>query len=123
MQGRPAAECIHFARANIRQASQVCRGADLSRLQLALNLLESAAVEMRKAEADVRSGHPGDRDALCRETAQLKREVSAIMRMIDGCAAVCRGLSVRLGCTPLSYTPEGRAVPASAPLAACQLQG
>ncbi len=123
MQGRPAAERIRFARATISQASQVCRGADLSHLQLALDLLESAVSEMREAEAAVRSGHAGDRAALCRETAQLKREVSGIMRVIDGCAALCRGLSLRLGCAPLSYTPQGRAMSVSPSRAACQVQG
>ena len=123
MLGRPAAESVRIARASIRQASQLCRGADLDRLQRALDFLESAAAGMREAEAQVRSGPPADAAGICREAALLKRDVAGMIRAIDSCAALCRGISVRLGCAPLSYTPQGRAVPASPSVAACQMQG
>jgi len=122
MQRRPASDCVRMARANIRLATQVCGAADMPRLQRALRLLETAAAEMRQAEAEVRSGILVDPRGLRRETALLKREIAAMMRVIDGCAALRRGLCAWLGCTGLTYTPQGRAVAAPPSSAACEMQ-
>jgi hypothetical protein len=124
MQQGPAFEHIRTARANIRLASQICGGAaDLARLQRALQLLEASATEMRLAEAAVRSGATGKPAELRREITQMKREIACTVRVIDGCASLHRGLSVRLGCTALTYTPQGRAVAPSHSAAACEMQG
>lgn len=123
MQRRPASDCVGIARANIRLATQICGTADLARLQQALDLLEAAATQMRQAEAEARSRMPKDPAGLRLETALLKREIAGMMRVIDGCAALRRGLCVRLGCTALTYTPQGRAVAAPPSAAACEMQG
>jgi hypothetical protein len=123
MQPRPASEHIRIARANVGLATQVCGAAYKTAVERAFNLLETAAAEMREAEAEVRSGLPIDSAELRRETALLKREIAVMMRVIDGCAALCRGLSMRLGCTALAYTPQGRPVAARPSSAACELQG
>jgi|SRR5271157_6357564 len=123
MQQRPASENIRIARANVRLATQICGTADMTALERAFNLLETAAVEMRQAETAIRSGLPNDPAGLCRETALFKREIAVLMRAIDGCAALCRGLSIRLGCTALAYTPQGRAVAAPPSCTARELRG
>jgi hypothetical protein len=92
-------------------------------LERALKLLEATAADMRQAEAEVRSESPDDPTEMRREIALLKREIAGMMRVVDGCAALCRGLSIRLGCTTLAYTPQGRTVTAPAVSAACELQG
>jgi hypothetical protein len=120
---RPASEHIRIARANVRLATQICGAADMTVLERAFNLLETAAAEMRQAEAEIRSGLPNDPAGLCREAALLKREVAVLMRAIDGCAALCRGLSLRLGCTALAYTPQGREVAAPPSCTARELRG
>jgi hypothetical protein len=150
MQRRPASDCVRIARANIRLAAKACEAADMACLQQALDFLETAATEMRQAEAEVQGGKSTDtagplagrhiasgaaaslkREAtraeratedLRRETALLKREVAGLMCVIDASAALCRGLSVRLGCTAPAYTSEGCAVSAPAPAAACEMQ-
>jgi hypothetical protein len=123
MQRRTAFDCVRVARANVRRAAQVCAAADRESLQGALHLLEGAAAGMYQAEAEVRSGMPSDPAPLRREIAMLKRETSGMMRVIDGCAAVCRGLAVRRGCTAPGYTSQGRAAAAPSAGAACEIQG
>src|SRR5580658_2262419 len=102
---------MRTARANIRRAIQICGTADLTRLQSALNLLQATVSEMHRAEAAVQSVKLNQRAELWREAALLKREVGCMMRVVDGCAALHRGLAVRLGCTgtadsPQSYSPQ-----------------
>jgi hypothetical protein len=123
MRGQPVCERLRVARTNIRLASQSCTAPDLASLQRAIHLLETAADAMRQVEREVRSAAPPDSSALWREAAMLKREVAGMMRVIDGCAALWRGLSVRLGCTALTYTPRGHAIAASPSAAACEMQG
>jgi hypothetical protein len=121
---RPAAsECVRVARESISLAVQACGVADAAHLRRALGFLETAVTDVRRAEAEVRSAMPGDPARLRRETALLKRQVAIMLRVIDGCAALRRGLSVRLGCTAPSYTPQGRPVAAPPPAAACEMHG
>jgi len=115
--------CVQNARANVRLATQVCGTADMASLERTLNLLETTDAVLRQAEAGVRSGSPHDPAGLRRETVLLKREIAGMLRVIDGCAAVCRSLSMRLGGTALEYTPQGRVVAAPPSSAACELQG
>ena len=127
MQPKPASAHMRIARANIRRVTQSCRTADLTGLQRALELLQSTLSEMHLAEDAVCRAKLYERSELRREAALLKREVACLMRVIDGCAALHRGLSVRLGCTPLtyspqSYSPQGRSVAAPA-AAAYEMQG
>ncbi len=123
MQKRPAPECVRIARANVRLATQICGAADMASLERALNLLEATASAMRQAEAEVRSGSPNDPGGLRRETGLLKREIAGMLRVMDGCAAVCRSLSMRRGCTALEYTAQGRAALAPSFFAASGLRG
>jgi hypothetical protein len=123
MQRRTASDRVRAARANIRLAAQTCGTADIASLQRSLNLLEIAALEMRRAETDVHSGMLKDTGELQLEIAKLKREIAGLMRVIDGCAALCRGLSVRLGGTAVAYTPQGRPVASPPAGAACELRG
>ena len=129
----PASGHIRTARANIRLAAQMCGTADLNRLQQALELLQTTASEMQLAETGVRSGLVSDRgevqreeiqrEEVQRETALLRREVACLMRVIDGCAALNRGLGMRLGCTALTYTPGGYAGSTPFSTSACEMQG
>jgi len=121
MQGQ-ASEHMRNARANIRMATRTCGGADLSRLRRILELLQATAGEMHLAEGALRSGTSNDPVELRREATMLKRETACLLRAIDGCAALHRGLSVRLGCSPLTYTPYGRSA-APVVAAACEMQG
>src|ERR1017187_6953097 len=88
MQRRTASDRVRAARANIRLAAQTCGTADIASLQRSLNLLEIAALEMRRAETDVHSGMLKDTGELQRGIAKLKREIAGLMRVIDGCAAL-----------------------------------
>jgi len=122
MRRGPASGHIRAARANLQLATQICGRADLARLQRALNLLETTASEMRLAEAAVRSGISNERGELRREAELMKREVACLVRVVDGCAALYRGRSIRLGCTALTYTPQGRAATAPLSVAAFEMQ-
>jgi hypothetical protein len=92
-------------------------------MERVFRLLETAVAEMRHAEAEVRSAMPTDRVELDREIALLKREIACVMRVIDGCAALYRGLAVRLGVASPSYTRMGNSVTPSPFATACELQG
>ena len=122
---QPESACGHIStvRTNIRLATQLCGSADLTDLQRALNLLEATRSEMHRAEAAVRSGKLNRRADLQRESALLKRELACLMRVIDGCAALHRGLGIRLGCSSLSYSPQGPSLAALPAAAACEMQG
>lgn len=123
MPPRSAFDSVRIARANVRLAAQVCATAVLDDLQRAIDLLETSAVAMRQAEADLRARKPANPAELRRETSLLKREIASLLRVIDGCAALCRSLSLRLGCTGAAYTPQGREAAAPPSSAACGLQG
>jgi hypothetical protein len=92
-------------------------------LEQTLRLLEAAAAAMRQAEMEVRAGMLSDPAGLRRETVLLKREIAVMLRVVDGCAALCRGYSMRLGSRALAYTPQGRAIAARPSASACELQG
>jgi hypothetical protein len=116
---------IRAARANVRLATAICGTADIRGLQDILILLEGAAAEMSLAEAAVRDGMVDEGDSLRQETLLLKREIVRMVSVVDGCAALHRGLAVRLGCASLTYTPRG-VVDAAAPIsaiAAYEMQG
>ena len=133
MQPSLASGHIRTARATIRLATQICGAADLTALQRALNLLQTTVPEMRLAEAALRAANLNERVEVQREAALLKREVACLMRVIDGCAALYRGLGIRLGCSGLSYSPQSyscqsyscrpRSLAAPAGEAACEMQG
>jgi len=113
---------VRAARVALRQAIQTCGSADLAGLQRAVRLLETVAGEMQFAEAAVQSSSPGDPAGLRLETSQLKTEVAWALRVIDGCAALHRGLSIRLVGSTSGYTAQGHAVAASS-AASCEMQG
>jgi hypothetical protein len=122
MPRRDASDCVRIARANISLVTRTFAAADMTYLRHALDLLETAVTEMRQAEAEVRAGMPRDPAKLRRETVLLKREIAGMMRVLDGCAALRRGLSVRLGCTAVAYTPQGREVVALPYAAASEMK-
>jgi len=123
MQRTPAADSVRIARENISLAIQACGVADTAHLRRAISFLETAVTDVRRAEAEVLSATPPDPAKLRRETILLKRQVAIMMRVIDGCAALRRGLSVRLGCTAPAYTSQGRPAGAPPPVSACEMQG
>jgi hypothetical protein len=123
VQPKPALGHMRAARRSVRSAIQICGTADLTELRRALDLLTATATEMRLAEAAILTDKPGEPGELRREAALLKREVACLMRVIDGCAALHRGLSIRLGCTALTYSPQGRTIENSSTAAACEMQG
>ena len=118
-----ASEHIGAARAKLQLATQLCGAADLAVLQRILGLLEATRSDMHLAEDAVRSGAFLDRLELQREAAVLKRDIACMMRVVDGCAALHRGLSVQLGGTASAYTAQGRQIPAEHSTAACEMQG
>jgi hypothetical protein len=118
-----ASEHIGAARAKLQLAIQLSGAADLAVLQHILDLMEATKSEMYLAEAAIRQGAPDERTQLRREAALLQREIGSMMRVVDGCAALHRGLSVQFGATSSSYTSQGRPVPAALISAACEMQG
>jgi len=122
MRRRPS-DCVRTARANLRLAAQTCGGADANGMQRAFNLLEATVAEMSHAEMEISGGTPVDCAELHREISLLKREIAVTMRVIDGCAALYRGLSMRLGLTSLEYTPTAGSVTPPPKSPACELQG
>lgn len=122
MRHRLASEHIVAARVNIRQATQICGAANAARLQRVLEFLKASAMEMRQAEAAVRAGLLSETEVR-RENALLQREIACMMRAMDGCAALQRSRAVRLGCAPLTYSPQGRLVTTSPSTTACEMQG
>jgi hypothetical protein len=123
MQTLTASDRIHNARACVLAATDACKTADLIQLERAIHLLDSAVREIGEAEAEVRSARPKDAAQLRSETALMKREIVIMVRVIDGCSAVCRSLSLRHGDTAVCYTPQGRAVAPVPSVTACELQG
>lgn len=123
MARRSASDCVRTARANVRLAAQTCGAADMDALRRSIDLLETGAAAMREAEAEVHAGMTDNPAELGAETSELKREIASLLRVVDGCAALCRGLSVRFGCTGSAYTPLGSAVAAPPRSTACELQG
>ncbi|MGA2648591.1 MAG: hypothetical protein ABSF15_28240 [Candidatus Sulfotelmatobacter sp.] len=122
MRRRPS-DCVRAARASLRLSAQICGGADINELHRAFQLLETSVTEMRQADAEVRHGIPDDCAELRREIALLKREIAGTMRVADGCAALYRGASMRLGLTSLTYAPKGNSVAPPPSTGACELQG
>ena len=123
MQPPAAFNCVRISRENISLAIQACGAADTAHLQRAVSFLENAVAEVRQAEAQVRANTPSNCATLRRETILLKRQIAIMMRVIDGCASLRRGLSVRLGSTAPAYTPQGRPAAAPPQAAACEMQG
>jgi hypothetical protein len=120
---RPAAiDCVRAARENISLAIQACGAADAAHLRRSIGFLETAVTDMRRAEAQVGASTPSDSAKLGREVILLKRQIAIMMRVIDGCASLRRGLSVRLGCAASAYTRQGRPAEAPSPAAACEMQ-
>ena len=117
--------CLHVRNAleTVRQAIQIFGSSDLPGLERAIGLLEAAADQMHQAEAAVRSADGNHAAELRRETVELKSQVACAMRVIDGCAALHRGLAIRLRGANLSYTAQGYAVAASHSRSACETQG
>jgi len=114
---------VRNARACILAAAHACTAPDLVQLERALHLLESAAAEIRDAETAHRGATPADTAELKKQITLMKRELAALMRVIDGCAAICRGLSVRRGGTSLAYTAQGRELATLRSQTACELHG
>ena len=117
-----ATDRIRSARANLRAALGNCGKTEPRALERVLQLLQQAAGEMRLAEAEIRAGRTAGIVEIRRESAALKREIACMMRAIDGCAALYRGLSVRLEGAPLAYTCQGRTIPPR-PAATCEMRG
>ena len=105
--GRAVYDGIRLARRNIGLATRICGGTDTGDMQRIVHLLEAAVCAIRQAEAEARSGPVNNSGELRREVMLLKREVACMMRAIDGCSALYRGISVRLGRTTPSYAPPG----------------
>ncbi|SPE23318.1 hypothetical protein SBA3_1010033 [Candidatus Sulfopaludibacter sp. SbA3] len=118
-----AYESIRGARANIHLAAQICAAADFASLRQSIDLLEAAADAVRQAEDEVRAGVPRDPAEIRRQILLLKQEIASLMRVIDGCASVCRGLSLRLSGNAIAYTPQGRESALVPSAAACEVQG
>jgi hypothetical protein len=118
-----AIDHVCAARKNVSQAIHACGRADEAGLLRAIGFLETSVAYLRQAEAEIRASLPPDRAKLRCEALLLKRQVAIMMRVIDGGAALRRGLSVRLGSTAPGYTPQGRLAPRPAPAAVSEMQG
>jgi len=123
MQPRSGLDGVRIARVSVRRATRSCGGADMQGLERVLHLLEAAAGAMRQAEAGIRSGLLDEAFELRRQASLLKREIACMMRAVDGCAALCRGLSLRLGCAAPAYTPQGLPAAAAPGSGECELLG
>jgi hypothetical protein len=113
---------VSAARANIRRAMKFCATPELAGLHSALDLLQISVSEMRAVEAELRAGPAGSGDGVRRETVLLKREIACLVRVVDGCAALYRGLSVQLGCESATYTAQGCAAKKPAAVTAYEMQ-
>lgn len=122
MTPRPV-DCIRIARANLRQAIEACGAADVNGLPRMLAFLETAAAEVTRAESAMRSGLRETPADMRRQAAGLKQDIACMFRVIDGCAALHRGRTLRLDGTPLSYTRYGRPVAAPPARVDCEVQG
>jgi hypothetical protein len=123
MPRQPASDYVRVARTNISLAVKACGVADEAHIRRALAFLETAVAEIRHAEAGVRSAAFGDPAKLRRETLLLKRDIAIMLRVIDGCASLRRGLALRLGCSAPAYTPQGHSAAPPLPPSACEMQG
>jgi hypothetical protein len=123
MKRTAAIDCVRTARESISLAIRACGAADTAHLNRAVGLLEAAVINVRQAEAEIRASVPLDPAKLRRETNLLKRQTAIMMRVIDGCAALRRGLSARLGDPDPAYTPQGRPVVTPPSAAAFEMQG
>jgi hypothetical protein len=118
-----AIDSVRTARESISLAIRACAAVDAAHLHRATGFLEAAVMNVRLAEAEIRAIPPLDSAKLRRETILLKRQIGIMMRVIDGCAALRRGLSARLGDPAPAYTPQGHPVGAPPGAAAIELHG
>ena len=91
----------------LRQAREACRTANLERLLEALDILRAASAEFKAWTEQIRRGPDTAVGPLRAEIAQVKREVASFLRLVDGCAAIQRGLSTRSGANAVAYSPNG----------------
>jgi hypothetical protein len=98
----------------LRQAREACRTANLARLREALDILRAVSAEFEAWAEQIRRQPGAVAVPLGSELARVKREVSSLLRLVDGCAAVQRGLAARCGAMAVAYSPKGSApIPAS----------
>jgi hypothetical protein len=99
---------------SLRRARESCPSANLDRLLEALDILRAASAEFEAWTEQIRRGPRTAVGPLTSELTRVKREAASFLRLVDGCAAVQRGLSARFAATSVAYSPKGSIpIPAS----------
>jgi hypothetical protein len=120
---RAAAETPQRILEHLRQAREACQSANLARLVETLDMLQSAATEFSAWTAQVRSEPRVVTVSQRSELTRVKREAASLLRLVDACAAVQRGLAARSGAMAVAYSPSGSAPIAASGSSAYDMQG
>jgi hypothetical protein len=116
-------ETLRCTLESLRRAREACRSGNLDRLLEGLHILRTASAEFEAWTEQIRRGPRTVVSPIGSELARVKREIASFLRLVDGCAAVQRGLSARFGATAVAYSPKGSIpIPASVS-SACNMQG
>ena len=107
----------------LRQAREACRTASLPHLVEAVSILRTASAEFEAWAEQVRRSPKTEAFPLRSELARVKREVASLLRLVDACAAVQRGLAARSGAMAVAYSPDGSAAVPTPVSSAYDMQG
>jgi len=115
---------VRAARSYVQSAIDMSRGASLADLTRTSDHLRSALGTLQSIEQEYRdSGIPDANGRFRAEIAQLRRDMAAAGRIIDGGAALYRGLALRLAGTASAYSPRAAAPSHSAVAPSMVIEG
>ncbi|HUO28981.1 MAG TPA: hypothetical protein VMU80_07180 [Bryobacteraceae bacterium] len=116
MSGDPG-HAIERARHSVRQALKQWDASDVERIEASRQQLQESVVALKTAIDLLKQGNAGAANGLQPAIRALRRDISAMIRLVDACAAIHRGLTLRLvGALP-PYDAAGRTagVPEASP--------
>ena len=116
MCGDPA-QSIERARDGIRRALKQWNAANLESIEASCLLLQESAAALKTAVDLLSQGKAGAANGLQPAILGLRRDISAMSRLVDACAAIHRGLTLRVvgALPPYDASGQTAAEPQAAP--------
>lgn len=107
---------IQRAQAQVHRALAEWNGADLARANQCRELLAAAASDLREASGELAASRGYLPIDARRALMDLKCDARRMTHVVDACAALARGLALRLGVADPNYDAQGLATePGSRP--------
>lgn len=101
---------IKSACRGVRQGLQQWNAADLTKIGASRKLLEYSVRELNMAIDLLRKGDPAMSRGLQPAIANLRRDISTMIRLVNASAAFRRGLALRHGAALSAYDASGQVV-------------